>query len=396
MRSMLSGVRILDLSRMLAGPYGSLLMGDLGAEVIKVEMPGDGDPTRLGTHITIGGQNAFFLAVNRSKKSVTLDLNREEGRGVFYDMVKMSDVVYDNFRPAALKKLSCDYETLKEHNPRIISCSISGYGHNGPDMNQPSFDLAVQARSGGMSITGEPGRPPVRAGIPIGDLAGGMFAAYAISAALYRREQTGEGQKIDISLLDCQISMLTYVGQYYFANGVIPGPIGTTHQSVFPYQSFKASDGYLVVAAPTEKFWRKLCKVIGREDLPENPKYVDNNLRVENKAELQEIFDRAFEKETVQHWMEAIAKEGIPAAPVNTVDRALSDPQVLARDMVFEMGHPGVGKYKAIGNPVKASGCDDGPYKPAPMLGAHNQEVLSGYLGYSQEKIDSLRRSGII
>ncbi len=396
MRSMLSGVRILDLSRMLAGPYGSLLMGDLGAEVIKVEMPGDGDPTRLGTQVTIGGQNAFFLAVNRSKKSITLDLNKEEGREVLYDLVKVSDVVYDNFRPAVLKKLKCTYETLKKQNPRIICCSISGYGHNGPHMDQPSFDLAVQARSGGMSITGEPGRPPVRAGIPIGDLAGGMFAAYAISSALYQREQTGEGQKLDISLLDCQVSMLTYVGQYYFANGVIPGPIGTTHQSVFPYQAFKARDDYMVIAAPTEKFWKKLCKVLGREDLSENPKFADNNSRVEHKEELQAIFDREFAKKDIKHWMEAISREGIPAGPVNTVDKALSDPQVLARGMVFEMDHPGVGKYKAIGNPVKTSSSDDGPYKPAPALGMHTDEVFSDYLGYSEEKIAALRQSEII
>jgi crotonobetainyl-CoA:carnitine CoA-transferase CaiB-like acyl-CoA transferase len=393
---MLSGVRILDLSRMLAGPYGALLMGDLGAEVIKIEMPEGGDPVRQGTHITIGGENAFFLAVNRSKKSLTLDLTREEGREVFYKLVKVSDVVYDNFRPEALKKLGCGYETLKEHNPRIISCSISGYGQDGPHMDQPSFDLAVQARSGGMSITGEPGRPPVRAGIPIGDLAGGMFGAYAIAAALYRREQTGEGQKIDISLLDCQISMLTYVGQYYFANGVVPGPIGTTHQSAFPYQSFRARDGYLVIAAPTEKFWRRLCKVIGREDLAENPKYADNNSRVENRDELEAILEKEFAKEDVGYWMDAVSREGIPAAPVNTVDKALADEQVLARGMVFEMDHPGVGKYKALGNPVKASGCDDGPYEPAPALGAHTDEILREYLGYTGEKIQTLRQNGII
>lgn len=396
MRSMLTGIRILDLSRMLAGPYGSLLMGDMGAEIIKIEMTGDGDPTRLGTHVTIGDQNAFFLAVNRSKKSVTLDLTREEGREVFYDLVKVSDVVYDNFRPDVLYKLECDYETLKKYNPRIISCSISGYGHTGPDMDQPSFDLAVQARSGGMSITGEPGRPPVRAGIAIGDLAGGMFAAQAIGAALYSREKTGEGQKIDVSLLDCQISMLTYVGQYYFANGVIPGPIGSTHQSVFPYQAFKARDGYLVIAAGTEKFWQKVCKVLGREDLVADPKFADNNARVAHREELEAIFDEAFAMEDISYWMEAISREGIPAGPVNTVDKALSDPQVLARNMVVQMDHPGVGKYKAIGNPIKASACDDGPYAPAPFLGQHTDEVLSNCLGYTKEKIESLRREKII
>ena len=262
MKPLLAGVRIIDLSRALAGPYGSLLLGDMGAEVIKVEEK-LGDGTRGSLPRLEAGDGSYFISVNRSKKSVALDLTSNEGKQVFHDLVRVSDVVYDNYRPKALKKLGCDYESVKQINPRIISCSVSGFGHTGEWQDQPAYDLIMQALGGAMSITGEPDRPPVRMGIPMGDLAGGMFAALAISAALFQRRVTGIGTEIDISLLDCQISLLCYLAQTYFFSGKIPGRQGSAHMMLPVYSAFETADGYIVVASPGDRFWPKVCRAAG-------------------------------------------------------------------------------------------------------------------------------------
>jgi len=396
MKGPLDKVRILDLSRMLSGPFGSMVLADLGAEVIKLEDPEGGDKTRtMGAKLS-EGQSAYFLSINRNKKSLTLDLRKEKGREVFYELVKISDVVFDNFRPGVLERLGCDYKMLKRHNPKIISCSISSFGHTGPDKELPGFDLILQARGGAMSITGEPGRPPVRMGIPTGDLAGAMYAAFAVVAALYSRQKTGVGQKIDISLLDCQASFLTYVAQYYILNGKVPGPIGSGHQTVVPYQAFQTKDEYIVIAIFVEKFWEKLCRVLDLQNLVKDSKFCTNDLRRENKAELLPILEQKFLKKMAAEWLELLAKEGIPSAPVNTVDKVLSDSQLLSRDMLVEVNHPAYGKVKILGNPMKMSGIEEETFTAAPMLGEHTREILSKLLGYSKDQIEELEREKLI
>jgi crotonobetainyl-CoA:carnitine CoA-transferase CaiB-like acyl-CoA transferase len=396
MKGPLSKVIILDLSRMLSGPFGSMILADLGAEVIKIEDPEGGDKTRTMGPKLAEGQSAYFLSINRNKKSLTLDLRKKKGREIFYELVKISDVVFDNFRSGVLERLGCDYETLKEINPQIISCSISSFGHTGPDKDLPGFDLIIQARGGAMSITGEPGRPPVRMGIPTGDLAGSMYAAFAVVAALFSREKTGTGQKIDISLLDCQASFLTYVAQYYILNGKIPGPIGSGHQTVVPYQAFKTKDEYIVIAIFVEKFWEKLCRVLDLGHLAKDAKFCTNDLRREHKGELLPILEKKFLEKTAAEWLRLLADDGIPSAPVNTVDRVLSDPQLLARNMLVEVNHPVHGKVKVLGNPVKMSALGQETFAAAPSLGEHTREILSELLGYSEKQIEKLKKEKLI
>ncbi|HXZ34467.1 MAG TPA: CoA transferase [Thermodesulfobacteriota bacterium] len=388
MPHLLTNVRILDLSRMLAGPYGSMLLGDLGAEVIKIEEPA-GDFTRTPAQYHMGGIGAYFLAINRNKKSVVIDLTTPEGRGVFHDLVKVSDVVFDNLRPAALKKVGADYETLKRISPKIISCSVSGFGQDGPDRDLPAYDLTIQARGGAMGITGEKDGAPARMGLPMGDLGGGMFAAYAIAAALFDRERTGQGRRLDVSLLDCQASLLTYMATYHSIGGLIPKPQGSAHEVLTPYQAFKAKDLYLVVACPTEKFFQSLCRALGREDLITHPHFKDAFQRIVHRQELCQILQDIFSTKTVDEWMEVLRREDVPSAPVNTLDRVMKDPQLLHRNMVAEVGHPGGGSFKAMGNPVKAEGAEEVLHHP-PALGEHTEEILRGLLGYSPQRIQDL------
>ncbi|MCL5957775.1 MAG: CoA transferase [Chloroflexi bacterium] len=397
MNSLLSGVVILDLSRMLAGPYGSLLMSDLGAEVIKIEDPDGGDPTRAFLEEgAVKNTSGYFMSAARGKKSVTLDLRFPKGREVFYDLVKTADVVFDNFRPSILKKLKITYEDLKQIKSDIICCSISSFGHTVENPDKPAFDLTIQALSGAMSVTGEPGRPPVRLGIPLGDQAGGMFAAFSIASALYHREKTGEGQKIDISLLDCMISLLSYIGQYYLLTGIVPQPIGSAHQNTVPYQAFKSSDGYFTLATYVPKFWEGVCRATDRMDLFDDPRFANNARRKENREVLIPILQAIFETRSTEYWIEALKENDVPCAPVNTVDKALVEPDVLARNMVVEIEHPVVGRHQAIGNPVKLSGVAKEEFDPVPLLGQHTDEVLRERLGYSEDRIAQLRAEKVI
>jgi CoA:oxalate CoA-transferase len=298
-------------------------------------------------------------------------------------------VVYDNLRPAVLKKIGADYETLRKINPKIISCSVSGFGQDGPDRDLPAYDLTIQARGGAMGITGEKEGAPVRMGLPMGDLAGGMFAAYGIVAALFDRERTGQGKRLDISLLDCQVSLLTYMATYHSIGGLIPKPQGASHEVLVPYQSFKTKDLYLVVACPTEKFWQSLCRVLGREDLIGHPHFKDALQRIINRQELYQILQDIFLTRTVDEWMEVLRQEDVPSAPVNTLDRVMTDAQLLHRRMVVEVDHPVSGKFKSVGNPVKASGGEEVYHHP-PALGEHMEEILRGLLGYDSQRIEQL------
>ena len=390
--SLFSGVRVLDLSRMLAGPYGSMLMADLGAEVIKIEEPEGGDPMRsMGPPFLPGGESAYFLSINRNKKSVALDLTREPGRAVFRDLAGMADVVWDNFRPGMLAKLGADHESLKTINPRLISCSISAFGQDGPYRDWPAFDLAVQAMGGAMSITGEEGRAPVRMGLPMGDLAGGMFGALAVAGALFRRERTGQGGVVDLSLLDCQVSLLSYLAQYFWADGKVPGPMGSGHTSVVPYQALPARDGYLVVAVFAEKFWAGFCRAMARPDLERDPRFETNARRLASRSTLIPLLEDLFRTRSVHEWLEDLHREGVPAAPIQSLDGVLSDPQVRHRQMVVEMSHPALGRVPTLGTPIKVDGALGLDVVPAPRLGEHTGEVLVGLLGYPQERVDALR-----
>lgn len=395
MARLLEGVTVLDLTRMLAGPYGALLLADLGAEVIKVEDPVGGDPVRAMGPPFIQGESAYFISINRSKKSLTLDLTTPRGREVFLRLVQKADVVLDNFRPGILERLGVAYSALRRINPRIVACSISGFGQDGPYRSLPAFDLILQAMGGAMSITGEPNRDPVRMGIPMGDLAGGLFGAMAVAAALFQRERTGEGRYIDLSLLDCQASLLTYVAQYFLVTGEVPGPVGSAHASAVPYQAFKTKDIHIVIAIFTERFWSQFCNVIGRPDLVEDPRFATNRERHAHRHELIPILEGIFATRTGEEWLKDLRAEGIPSGPINTVDRVLSDPQVLHRGMVLEVDHPVCGRLKVVGNPVKALPADGEALRPPPVLGQHTEEVLRR-AGYSTEEINSLRGEKII
>jgi CoA:oxalate CoA-transferase len=394
MKGLLSGIRVLDLTRMLAGPYGTMLLADMGAEVIKIEDQ-DGDFTRVTSQITHDGVSAYFLAVNRNKRSIVLDLKHPDGKALFYEMVKLSDVVVDNMRPQALRRLACDFDDIKKFNPKIISCSISGFGHTGPYRDRPAFDLTIQAWSGGMGLTGEKGGAPVRMGIPLADLAGGFFGALAIVSALHHRNKTGKGQKLDISLLDCQISLTSYLAAYYFIGGMIAGPQGSRHESVVPYEAFKTKDIWVVVACVTPKFWEGLCRVLELEQLISDERFDDMTKRVINHDELFPILQEAFLQKTADEWLRKLDQEGVPGAPVNTIDRALNDPQVLERNMVVEINHPR-GKFKLAGNPIKTPGLEEEVFSPPPDLGEHTEEILRDLLGFSDEKIEALKAQKVV
>lgn len=394
-RGPLSGLRVLDLTIMLSGPVGSMLLGDLGAEVLKVESP-EGDETRRVPPYYYGESSAYFWAINRNKKSIALDLKSPEGRQVFYDLVVQADVVFDNYRPGVLERLRIDYDTLKQWNPRIICCSISTFGHTGPYRDRPGYDLIVQAMSGGMSITGEPDGEPVRAGIPLGDLVGGLMAVHGILAAYVHRQHTGEGQRLEVSLLDVQVYLLSYIAQYYFHSGRIPRPIGSSHQSWVPYQAFQTRDIRIVIVAFLDHHFQKLCKAIGKPEWSGDPRFADRVKRLENKSILIPMLQRHLATRPGDEWLAALHEAGVPAGPINTVDRALADPQVLARKMVVEMAGPAQDPIKTIGNPLKMDKTPVETFTRPPRLGEHTREILAAMPGYSPDRIAALRDRGAI
>jgi CoA:oxalate CoA-transferase len=394
---LLDGVRVIDLSRMLAGPYGSMLLADMGAEVIKVEEPDGGDPMRaMGPPFLADGESAYFLAINRGKKSMALDLTKDAGRDVLLDLARQADVVWENFRPGVLARLGCDYPTLSAVNPRLVFCSISAYGQDGPYRDWPAFDLALQAMGGGMSVTGESGRRPVRMGLPMGDLAGGLFGAFAVAGALWRRERSGCGAYIDLALLDCQVSLLTYMAQYFWADGRVPGPMGSGHASVVPYQALPTRDGSLIVAVFAEKFWRGFCRAVERPEWETDARFRTNRDRLTHRDALLQPLEAIFSTRSTDEWLGRLRAEGVPAAPILTVDKVLTDPQVLHRDMVVEMSHPRHGRLPTLGTPVKVDQAMKLDVVPPARLGQHTDEVLRGILGYAPDRVRSLREGGVV
>jgi formyl-CoA transferase/CoA:oxalate CoA-transferase len=389
MSQVLKGIKVLDLTRALAGPYCTMLLADYGAEVIKVELPGTGDDTRGWGPPFVEGESAYFMSINRNKKSLTLDMKNTKSKDILERMIKQSDIIVENFRPGAADRLGLGYEQVKKINPKIIYCSISGFGQDGPYRELPGFDQTLQGMGGMMSITGEPNGPPMKVGVAIADISGGMFAAFGIMLALFHRQKTGKGQWVDTSLLDSQIAWLTYRAGEYFASGKLPEKVGSGHPMIVPYQAFKAKDEYINIAAGNDQLWKRFCKVINMENIMDDPKFVTNAKRVENRKELIAILSKIIETRTGAEWLKLFEDAGIPAGPIYTLDKLFSDPQVLHRKMMVELTHPKAGKIKVTGVPVKLSEAPGEITTPPPLLGQHNKEVLKD-LGYSAEEIEKL------
>ncbi|MEM1403246.1 MAG: CoA transferase [Pseudomonadota bacterium] len=394
----LAGVRILDLTHMLSGPYGAMILADLGAETIKVEpLKGEGTRKLLASdeNNSLDGQGAYFITLNRNKQSVAVDLKSEEGRIVFYDLVRKADIVIENFSAGVAGKLKIDYEHLRAVNPRIITCSISGFGSAGPNYQRPAFDQVVQALGGGMSITGQDATQPTRAGIPIGDLGGGMFGVMGVLAALYERERSGEGQHVDISMLDCQISMLNYMATMYFLSGQVPTPIGNSHFVHVPYNSYPTADGHIIIAVIFDGFWDNLLEVIDEPAFREE-KYRTQPARLADKEFIDRRLGEILSAKPSDYWLEQLAAKRIPCARVNRFDEALADEQVLSRNMVVDLHHPNGNSTRGPGNPIKLSRTDEESFSAAPLLGEHTDKVLDELLGYSPEQVGQLRELGAI
>ncbi len=391
----LEGVRILELGQIIAGTYGGLVLSDLGAEVIKIETP-EGDLGRIPSVAPYNGESALFLTFNRNKRSIAIDLKSEDGRQVFYDLVKTSDVVIDNFRPGVLERLKIDYPALKAIKPDIIQCSVTGFGASGEYKDAPALDIIIQAIAGYMAITGEPGRPPVRTGVPLADLSGGIFSSQAILAALFDRERTGEGRYIELSMFDGIVSLLTYTGTMWLSKGELAEPPGSGHMYSVPWQAFECADGYLVIATRQEVFWTRLCDAIDAPELADDPRFAKNPDRVANRATLVPILEDIFAQRTVGEWMERFRAGDIPAAPVNNLDGVFAEPPIAEREMIVEYDHPRAGKVRLPGNPIKMSGMEGTISEPAPMHGEHTDEVLSELLGLDTPTIAALRASGAV
>ena len=391
----LEGVRVLELGQIIAGTYGGQVLADLGAQVIKVETP-EGDLGRNPSVAHYRGLSGLFLTLNRNKKSIVINLKSDAGRDLFYDLVRHSDVVVDNFRPGVLERLKIDYDTLNAINPSIIQCSITGFGATGAFKDYPAFDIIIQAISGHMAITGEPGRPPARVGIPLADMSGGIYACKGILAALFDRERTGKGRRIELSIFDAMLALLGYMGTMWLTNGEVPQPPGSAHEYTVPWQAFPGADGYIVVATRQEVFWRKLCDVLGDTTLAADARFSTNALRVKNRTELIPRLEKVFTTRPVAEWLRLLRDAGVPAAPINNLDRAFDEPPVAEREMIIEYNHPEVGRVRMPGNPIKMSGMSGSLSEPAPLFGEHTDLVLTEILKFSADRVAALRGSGAV
>jgi len=389
----LDGIRVLDVTQALFGPFATMLMSDLGAEVIKIERPEIGELAR-GNGPFVRGVSTYFASINRGKKSVALNLTTMQGKDIFLKLVEKSDVLVENFVPGTMRKLGLDYEAVKGHNPKIIYVEGSGFGQYGPYAKKRAFDLIVQAMGGIMSITGEPGGSPVRPGVSYGDIAAGLFLCIATLAALHVRSVSGQGQMIDIAMLDCQVAVLENAFVRYLNTGEIPCAVGTRHPVVTPFQVFPTKDGYVAITVMGAQ-WPLFCAAIDRIDIMDDPRFETGWLRTQNYRELEPILTEIIKTRTTREWITELENAGIPCGPVNTIDQVASDPQVVARDMFIELHHPKAGSFKVVNTPFKFSETPCTVTPTFPDLGEHTEEVLSHLLGMTQADIDKLKGLGV-
>ncbi len=394
---LLSGIRVIDLTRVLAGPYCTMMLGDLGADVIKIEAPERGDDTRhWGPPFTPSGQSAYFLSANRNKRSLTLNLKTEKGITILKELIKQGDILVENFRTGTLARWGLDYDTLQELRPGLIYCTITGYGYNGPYSHKPGYDFMVQAMGGFMSVTGPADGEPTRAGVAIADLATGIFACNAILAALFARERTGQGQRIDMALLDSQVALMSYVASNYLVSGKRPKRYGNGHPNIVPYQEFQASDQYFAFAAGNDGQWRKFCEAVNHPEWAEDPRYATNEARVRHRQEVVTMLNQLFRTRPAAEWMKLCDEIGIPSAPINTMDKVFNDPQVQARQLKLEISHPENGTIPLVASPLRI------PTSPVqirylpPKLGEHTEEILQELLQYDISQITTLRQENVI
>lgn len=399
----LEGTRVLDLTRALAGPFCTMMLGDLGADVIKVERPGRGDESRGWGPPFVGepygpypGESAYFISTNRNKRSITINLKSQEGQGIVRRLAAESDAFVENFRSGVLDKMGLGYEDLHAVNPRLVYCSISGYGRTGPYAKRPGYDLVIQAEGGFMGITGPEEGPPYRVGVPIIDICAGMFSATAILAALRARDVTGEGQLIDLSLLDTQVALLANVASNYLVGGQVPRRLGNAHPNIAPYEAFRARDGWFALAAANQRQWAILCEAIGQPELRDDPRFADNNARVQNRAALREVLEAAFAVRDADEWLAQFREAGLPCGPINSIPEVFAHPQAEARGLSVEAEHTTAGTVQLPGFPYKLSETPAEVRQPPPTLGQHTDEVLRELLGYSREEISDYVARGVI
>ncbi len=391
----LEGVVVLDLTRILAGPYCSMLLGDMGATIIKIEKPGTGDDSRAH-YPNVNGESAYYMNLNRNKKGLTLDLKTEEGKDIVRRMVKKADIILENFRPGVMDRLGLGWEDLRKINPGLVYGCVSGFGHYGPYKDRPGYDIVGQAMGGLMSTTGWPGGPPTRSGTAISDVMGGISCCVGVLAAYVNSKRTGVGQKVDVSLVDSIVSALEIINQIYLVEGRVPERIGNRYEAAFPYDTFQTKDGWVVIAAGNDRLFGILCDMMGRPDLPKNEKFYTNVIRVKNHAELKPIIEDWLKDYTVEESVNMFMEKGIATAPIYTIDQVVNDPHIAgAREMFVELEHPVAGKMRITGNQIKLSETPVAYETPAPTLGQHNREVLRDMLGIDDVEFSALEKKNI-
>jgi formyl-CoA transferase len=392
----LDGVRVLDLSRILAGPYCTMMLGDLGAEVIKVERPGTGDDTRTWGPPFSGGESAYFLSCNRNKRSITIDLGRPQGRELVRGLARKSDVLVENFKPGLMKRFGLDYEALRELNPRLVYCSVTAYGQNGPYRDRPGYDMVLSAVGGLMYITGERDGNPCKVGVAITDVLTGVYASGAITASLLWRERSGRGQYVDCSLLDAQVAGLANIASNYLVADQEATRWGTAHESIVPYQVFPTKDRPIAIAAASQKLWIGFCEAIGKKEWLQDPRFETNPKRVENREVLLPLIATVMAGRTCDEWMATLLQAAVPCGPVNNMESLFADPQVRHRNMIAEVPHPTIGKVRLTGVPIKYTSTPGRVRSAPPLLGEHTDQVLSSVLGCSPERIAALHKDGVV
>jgi CoA:oxalate CoA-transferase len=392
----LEDIVVLDLTRVLAGPYCAMILANMGAKIIKVERPDVGDDSRsFGPYKD--GQSAYFVSLNRGKKSIAIDLKKPEGKQIIKELTEVSDVVLENFRPGTMKKLGLSYDVLSKINPRIIYAAVSGFGHSGPYSQRPAYDMIAQALGGIMSITGQPGGEPTRVGSSIGDIIAGMFGAIGIISAIYERVFTGKGQIVDVAMLDGQVAVLENAIARYAINGEVPGPIGSRHPSITPFGGFKTKDSWVIIACGNQAIWERFCQAVNRGDLLEVEEFKTNEKRTENYEKIKPILNEITIQKTTKEWLKIFESASVPASAINTVDKLFNDPQVKARKMIIETEQPGMGKIYVAGNPIKLSSLtEELVTDPAPRIGEHTDEILQSLLNYDDTRISQLKKQEIV